>query len=372
MKIFALGLVAMMALAGCVQEQEPVEAAADINAGKALAEAHCAACHGVDGRGTAPGIPHLAAQAEEYLSEALHNYREGSRMHAALRDLTSHMDDAELRNVAGFYASLPPVERPAGEPESSTLSPYERGEALAAACVECHGEKGVSTTPGVPSLAGQQPLYFIAATQAYLHGIRDMGTMESSLRALTGQDIEKMALYFASQEPVQREAPEVGDPVAGEPLSAQCGGCHGAEGHSRDAATPSLAGQDAVYLANAAKAYRGHVRHHDVMFADRSDREIEDIAAFYSVQTPTAAELEPTTAEKLVANCDRCHGPGVDNPALVIPNINGQDEAYLLIALRAYRDDRRHSSMMHKMSLPYSNTMIEAVASVYSRRPASD
>ncbi len=39
-------------------------------------------------------------------------------------------------------------------------------------------------------------------------------------------------------------------------------------------------------------------------------------------------------------------------------------------ALRAYRDDRRESSMMHKMTLPYSDTMIEAISSSYASRPA--
>ena len=53
---------------------------------------------------------------------------------------------------------------------------------------------------------------------------------------------------------------------------------------------------------------------------------------------------------------------------MVIPNLNGQDRDYLIMALRAYRDDKRESSMMHKMSLPYSDTMIEAVASYYANR----
>jgi cytochrome c553 len=40
------------------------------------------------------------------------------------------------------------------------------------------------------------------------------------------------------------------------------------------------------------------------------------------------------------------------------------------MALRAYRDDRRESSMMHKMSLPYSDTIIESLSSAYARQPA--
>ena len=36
------------------------------------------------------------------------------------------------------------------------------------------------------------------------------------------------------------------------------------------------------------------------------------------------------------------------------------------MALRAYRDDRRQSSVMHMMSLPYSDSVIESIASFYA------
>jgi cytochrome c553 len=352
--------------------ESPTEPAADLVAGKSLAENNCSGCHDLNGRGAATGIPHLAAQVEDYLLDSLLAYREGKRFHAALQDMTEHMSAAEIRNVAAFYASLPPVEDTSrtGGPESM-LSPYQQGEAAAKACAACHGADGNSQIPGTPSLAGQQPLYFAAAVRAYLSGLRDIPTMEHTLRGLSKIDVENMALYFASQTPAMREAPADGDAKAGEPLSAQCGGCHGAHGVSHDAATPSLAGQDAQYLVVATKAYRDHTRHHDVMLADSSDQEIANVAAFYSVQKSRAAEDGQMSAQKLIDNCDRCHSSEIDNAALAIPKINGQDREYLARVLRAYRDDRRESSMMHKMTLPYSDTMILAVASSYANRPAN-
>ena len=104
------------------------------------------------------------------------------------------------------------------------------------------------------------------------------------------------------------------------------------------------------------------------MFGDKSDEDIQNIAAFYATQVSQAAEDEPMSAQKVTRSCDRCHAPGIENPAMVVPNLNGQDRDYLIMALRAYRDDKRHSSMMHKMSLPYSDTMIEGVASFYAHR----
>jgi cytochrome c553 len=338
-------------LAGCTDRPEaPTEPAADVVAGKSLAEANCAGCHDLSGRGAAPGIPHLAAQVNGYLLDSLRAYREGRRFHAALQDMTAHMSAADLRDVAAYYASLPPLEdTPGTTGQESMASPYQQGEVSAQACAACHGADGNSQIPGTPSLAGQQPLYFTAAVRAYLSGLRDIPEMEHTLRGLSKIEVENMALYYASQTPAMREPPAVGDPAAGEPLSGQCGGCHGAHGVSHDAATPSLAGQDAQYLVNATRAYRDQTRHHDVMLAESSDEEIENIAAFYAVQESKAAEDGRTSAQELIDKCDRCHGREIENVATVMPKIGGQDREYLARALRAYRDDRRESSMMHKM-----------------------
>ena len=371
MRYFLLTLVIPALLAGCSDRlAEPLEPAADLAAGKSLAEDNCMGCHDLSGRGAAPGIPHLAAQVDEYLLDSLRAYREGKRFHAALRDMTEHMSVAEIRDVAAFYASLAPVASTTGPDEQTSMpSPYEQGEAAAKACGSCHGADGNSQNPGTPSLAGQQPLYFAAAVRAYLSGLRDIPEMEHTLRGLSKIDVQNIALYYASQTPAMREPPAAGDAKAGEPLSAQCGGCHGEHGLSHDAATPTLAGQDAQYLVSATKAYRDHTRHHDVMLADSSDEEIENVAAFYAVQESRAAEDGRTSAQQLIDQCDRCHGSDIDNAAMAIPKISGQDREYLARSLRAYRDDRRESSMMHKMTLPYSDTLIETVASIYASRP---
>jgi cytochrome c553 len=55
-----------------------------------------------------------------------------------------------------------------------------------------------------------------------------------------------------------------------------------------------------------------------------------------------------------------------DNPSLAIPVIKGQDKEYLAMALRAYRDGKRGSSLMHYMSEPYDDAIIESIASHYA------
>ena len=375
MKFTVLGLVLglSLALVGCTDEKKPStqQAAADIPAGKTFAERECKGCHGLDGKGAAPAIPHLAAQREHYLIAALDAYKDGKRTHAALKDMAKQMTEADVRNISAFYARLPPV---ASAPEKNAQqgSPYEQGKTLAAACAKCHGEDGNSQSPGTPSLAGQQPRYFVTALQEYLAGERKKSPMHPMLPGLSRFDMENLALYFASQTPVKRPAPSSGDAVAGEPLTAVCGGCHGSHGVSTDTATPSLAGQDAQYLLDAIKAYRTTRKRESmrVYVTGLSDKDIENIAAYYSVQAAKASEKGQTIVKDLTDKCARCHSADVDNPAMAVPKINGQDRDYLVMALRAYRDDRRESTTMHKMSLPYGDSIIESVASFYASQPA--
>ena len=374
MKYAVLGLVLglSLALVGCTDEKKPPtqQAAADVPAGRAFAERECKGCHGLDGKGAAAAIPHLAAQRARYLIAAINAYKEGKRTHAALKDMAKQMSDADVRNIAAFYSGLPPVASAPGM-DAGQESPYEKGKALAADCARCHGEDGNSQTPGTPSLAGQQPRYFVAALQEYLAGERKKSPMHAMLPGLGKLDMESLALYFASQTPVKRPAPSSGDAVAGEPLTAVCGGCHGSHGVSTDTATPSLAGQDAQYLLDAIKAYRT-TRKRESMRAyvtGLSDKDIENITAFYSVQAAKASERGQTIVKDLTEKCARCHNPDVDNPAMAVPKINGQDRDYLVMALRAYRDDRRESTTMHKMSLPYGDSIIESVASFYASQP---
>jgi cytochrome c553 len=369
MKHLLLAIALSVALLGCSEDntKSGKQAAADLVAGQTLAERECKGCHGLDGKGAAPGIPNLAGQSERYLFVSLMEYKERKRMHAALREIAEQMTDADSRNVAGYYASLTPIPASPGK----IFSPYEHGKVLAESCADCHGQDGNSKMPGTPSLAGQQPRYFAVAVQEYLSRMREVDPMHSLLRELRGLDVESLALYFASQAPAQRPAPPFGDPAAGEPLTAVCGGCHGSHGVSTDAATPSLASQDAQYLLNAIKAY-GKTRHHDSMRRSTvglTDKDIDNIVAFYVVQKSKAAESGQTLVQELTEKCDRCHSAERDNPAMAVPKIHGQDKDYLVMALRAYRDDKRESSVMHKMSLPYSDAVIESISSFYASQP---
>lgn len=366
MKNILISVITSVLLTACTKEPEAPQPEVDIPAGKHIAEARCSGCHGMDGRGETTEIPNLAAQPDEYLVEAMHAYRDGQRQHAALQDMTSEMSETDIANIAGYYASLPPLKSLLDAQTGQEETVYIEGAGVAAICTRCHGENGVSTTAGIPNLAGQQPVYLIVSTQEYKNGNRGHAEKEAMLSGLERVDIEKMAMYFAAQIPPVREPPPFGDPAAGEPLSAGCGGCHGARGVSHDPMVPSLASQEPNYLVTAIKAYRNRQRTHEDMVTDKSDQEINNIAAFYAVQQAEAAVDQQSTVRELAATCDRCHGTTVSTRSLVVPSLHGQNRDYLIKAMKAYRGNVRGSSMMHKMSADYSDDMIAAIASYYA------
>ena len=380
MKTILLGLALSLALLGCgkekdetakaVPEKAPPVAAADVAAGKTLAETTCKSCHGLDGKGAGPAIPNLAAQRERSLVASLMEYKQGKRTHSGLRDIVAKMSDADIRNIAAYYAAQPPVANTSAQ-DMALSHPYEQGKKAAASCAKCHGDGGNATARGTPSLAGQQPTYLIAAINEYHRGDRAKDSMRSLMRDSDRLESENLVSYYSAQTPVKRPAPARGDVAAGEKLSTMCGGCHGAKGVSRDSATPSLAGQDFDYLMKATKAYWTNRKSWGMQryVAGLSDKDVENIVAYYSAQTPLAADKIPGPTDELAAKCNRCHDEE-NNPAMVAPKLKGQDREYLIMAMREYRDDKRESSTMHRMSFPYGNAMIESIATWYAKQPA--
>lgn len=96
-------------------------------------------------------------------------------------------------------------------------------------------------------------------------------------------------LLAASQVHAQSQgtlAPDVG---AGKRRAAACFACHNPDGISKIPGTPHLAGQERSYLESALRAYRdGQTRQNPTMNAmakPLSDRDIVNIAAYYSLQT---------------------------------------------------------------------------------------
>lgn len=80
--------------------------AADLQAGKKLAAATCASCHGPEGKTpAAPNYPILAGQYRDYLLRSLRAYKSGQRENAVMNGMVSGLSDRDLQNLAAWYAN---------------------------------------------------------------------------------------------------------------------------------------------------------------------------------------------------------------------------------------------------------------------------
>jgi cytochrome c553 len=79
--------------------------AGDAAAGEAKS-ANCTGCHGRNGKSTMPNNPNLAGQKEAYLAKAIKDYRDGKRKDAMMNSMVSGLSDADIADLAAFYASV--------------------------------------------------------------------------------------------------------------------------------------------------------------------------------------------------------------------------------------------------------------------------
>ena len=96
----ALAVAAAIALAAA-----PWPAWADAAAGRTKAQM-CATCHGANGLAVAPNTPHLAGQPELYLVDQLNAYRSGKRAHEVMGVVAKPLTDADIADLAAWFASL--------------------------------------------------------------------------------------------------------------------------------------------------------------------------------------------------------------------------------------------------------------------------
>jgi len=64
--------------------------------------------------------------------------------------------------------------------------------------------------------------------------------------------------------------------------------------------------------------------------------------------------------------CTGCHGMGGKSNNPMYPNLKGQQQMYLVKALKAYRDGKRDDPMMSSFAKSLSDTDIEDLAAYYS------
>lgn len=71
----------------------------------------CQGCHGIDGyRNVYPHyhVPKIGGQSSEYLVNALHEYRRGTRRHPTMEAQAKSFSDQDIADIAAFLSELTP------------------------------------------------------------------------------------------------------------------------------------------------------------------------------------------------------------------------------------------------------------------------
>ncbi len=74
------------------------------------------------------------------------------------------------------------------------------GGKVAQSCVMCHGDNGLSTMPGTPSLAGQSEIYLASQLRQFRDGKRHNEVMNVIAKPMSDADIDNVSAWFAQFE----------------------------------------------------------------------------------------------------------------------------------------------------------------------------
>lgn len=350
-----------------------------VRAGKRIAR-QCTSCHGDNGASTRPGVPNLAGLRPDYFKRSLRAYLSGERTGAEImKNFKYALSKRDIDNLADYFASL--------KPQRTSLAVsgnVKAGRKAVTTCIGCHGDKGNSINPDIPSLAGQNGRYLIVAMKHYRDGERKNSLMRKALHGFRNRTIQNIAAYYSRQTPAspasgESAEPGVFDPIAdGGRLAATCDGCHGKHGNGGLQGIPRLSGQSPVYLFGAIKAYRDGGRGNENMkmfAASLSDVAIEKVSMFYATQAPTP-NAEPgkgdlAAGEKIAAGCTTCHGEQGVSKDPKVPSLAAQNAAYLVSAIGEYASGKRAHEAMRDAVKELDKPAMRNVAAYFSAQSAA-
>ena len=196
-----------------LRRQPPITG--DAQAGKALS-AVCSACHGGNGVGIAPNFPNLAGQSATYLYVQLKTFKDGQRSDPVMGAMVASIGDADMRNLAAYYASLPAKAGAQEGAASRGAKLFTTGDPSQGVppCQACHGAGGRgprsdadvdATGPRppwstVPRLQGQSGAYVAKALHDFKGGARgktsNAAIMHGVAQSLGDADIQALADFI--------------------------------------------------------------------------------------------------------------------------------------------------------------------------------
>ncbi|MFM2121301.1 MAG: hypothetical protein RL722_2769 [Pseudomonadota bacterium] len=178
-------------------------AAGDAAKGKTKA-AMCIGCHGIEGyKASFPEVyqvPKISGQGAKYIASALTAYRKGERKHPTMKGIAGSLTDADIADLAAFYAAdVKPSSAAAPAPSAEVAELLKKGN-----CASCHGEgMNKPIDPSYPKLAGQHADYLLVALKAYkttnnANVGRGNAIMAGMAAPFNNAELKQLAGYIAS------------------------------------------------------------------------------------------------------------------------------------------------------------------------------
>lgn len=202
----SLALAWMGAVAHADETAAPAAGAAatapDPAKGAAISASVCAACHTSDGSRGVAANPIIQGQHPDYLVKQLTEFKAGKRDNAVMKAMATPLSEADMKNVAAFYAGKQP--KPGFAKNKDLVAHGEKlyrggiADRGVPACSGCHGPSGAGIPAQYPRLAGQHADYVEAQLTAFRGGARHNNAVMSAVAAkLNDREIKAVADYIA-------------------------------------------------------------------------------------------------------------------------------------------------------------------------------
>ena len=99
--------------------------------------------------------------------------------------------------MKNFFLTTSTAALMVGNTPPSIANDLKAGAIVAQSCTMCHGEKGLSSMAGTPSIAGQPEMYLAAQLRDFREGKRQNEVMNVIAKPLSDADIDNVSAYFA-------------------------------------------------------------------------------------------------------------------------------------------------------------------------------
>ena len=201
-RLLAAALVAASLTAPALGEEAKASAKPDLARGQEISTQVCGACHTADGSRGIPANPILQGQVPEYIVKQLGEFKEGKRDNVIMKGMASTLNEADMKNVAAFYASKEAKPGFAKNKDLVLLGEkiYRGGIAdrQVPACAGCHTPNGAGIPSQYPRVAGQHAEYAEAQLIAFRAGTRKNSPQMTGVTAkMNDREIKAVADYIA-------------------------------------------------------------------------------------------------------------------------------------------------------------------------------